>query len=439
MATWGSQRLAQASLRIDQRLRAVQLLQGTEGDWCVYWQGKASSPVIVGIGAIATFDELPPLDTDHWGWTLFGGIPFDDGRLLEPIASDMTKTRFWLPRHEWRLTDDAVTLTVRVVAPDHIHSMGRDPVLPLLLDEVSAAMRRITRTTEELGPLPLPTKVEDFPDYDHWCAAIQRAQSRMVRHDLEKVVLGRCQILTFQHPPAFTAIIQGLSQLQEPSYLIGMHNPDGVSFISRSPEKLLSWQGSKIDVDAIAGTGRRSDDVKEDMSVGAKLSLSPKELSEHRAVSDYVRETLTPFCVKFEQVEKERLLLLKNVQHLYSRFTGQCGAGHHPIEILKALHPTPAVGGRPKDQASLFLAAVEGIERGWFGGAVGWTDGYEGNFAIGIRAAYLEGARLTIFAGAGIMAESDPDAEWRETRIKMKNFNDLFKAPERPYEQTIDG
>lgn len=437
IATWGHQKCAQASLQLNHRLNPLSILQRAQGDWCVYWRPKNQQKTVVAFGALLTFSELPNLTVDHWGWGVFGGMAFDQGRLLAPVAPELTTTQFWLPVHEWVFTEEGITLTVRVLVPEGQPGAPEDAVLPALMDQVSAALQKISRVVEPEKSLTAPKRVTETPDRDYWAQVISKAQARILRHDLEKVVLGRCRILEFDEKPALSKILEGLQKIEEPSYLMAFQTPSGVAFLSRSPEKLLSWRGPKFDVDALAGTRKRSNDVKEDLTAGAQLSLSPKETAEHRAVTQYIEEILTPYCESLTQVEKERLLLLKNVQHLYSRFSGQCLPQYHPLEILKKLHPTPAVGGRPKELATAFLAAAEGFERGWFAGAVGWTDGFEGDFAIGIRSAYLYGNELKIFAGCGIMAESDPEAEWQETSWKMKNFNDLFQVDSKAYDRVL--
>ena len=158
-----------------------------------------------------------------------------------------------------------------------------------------------------------------------------------------------------------------------------------------------------------------------------ELAHSLKDLREHKVVTEYVGELLGQLCQSFNATEKEEIFRLKNVQHIRSRFEGICRPGIEPFGLLDHLHPTPAVGGRPRESALKFLKKVEPLNRGWFAGPIGWTDGESGDFAIGIRTALIKDKHLTVFGGAGIVAGSDPEAEWVETEMKMKNFLDLIE------------
>ena len=226
-----------------------------------------------------------------------------------------------------------------------------------------------------------------------------------------------------------------LSEISEASFLFAFQAPSGESFIGRSPERLISWQSGQVYVDAIAGTRKRSTLAHQDGNYSLELSESAKDLHEHRVVTDVVKSKLVKFCHDVDQFEKEKLFKLKNMHHIRSKFKASLNEENNPVELLKALHPTPAVGGRPTDKSVEYIKKYEMIDRGWFAGAIGYTEGNSGDFAIGIRTAFVKGNLVSAFAGAGIVSQSDAHLEWEETQVKMKNFYDLFVDSSRDWKQ----
>ncbi len=211
-------------------------------------------------------------------------------------------------------------------------------------------------------------------------------------------------------------------EYSEESYVFAIKSPDGHCFLGRSPERLLAWKESVFQVDAIAGTRRRGVSVASDHDASRDLQLSSKDLIEHRYVSHYVAKLLKNLHLHFDKVDDEKLLQLTHVQHLRTRFQGQLTQQCDAFELLRCLHPTPAVGGLPTAEAMDFIKKYEASARGWYAGYIGWCSHGSGECAIGIRSALVYRNTIRVFAGAGIVQESDIDAEWEETEWKMQNF-----------------
>jgi menaquinone-specific isochorismate synthase len=120
---------------------------------------------------------------------------------------------------------------------------------------------------------------------------------------------------------------------------------------------------------------------------------------------------------------------MATVQHLSTRIAGSAEPGTHVLDLVDAIHPTPAVGGTPRPEAVAFIEKVEGFDRGWYSGGVGWVDGSgDGEFALGLRCGLIDGTRAHVFAGAGIVADSDPELELLETRLKLRPMLELLAA-----------
>jgi menaquinone-specific isochorismate synthase len=181
----------------------------------------------------------------------------------------------------------------------------------------------------------------------------------------------------------------------------------------------------------MAGTAARSGDPTADARLAASLLASGKDLSEHRITIDAVLDTLLPFCSYVDAEAEPSVVAVANVQHLATLVHGRLSSPPaSALALATALHPTPAVGGAPRAEALALRAAVEGLDRGRYAGPVGWVDGAgNGTFAVAVRSAQLDGCRARLYAGGGMVADSDPAAELAETRAK---FSALLGAIVRP-------
>jgi isochorismate synthase len=195
------------------------------------------------------------------------------------------------------------------------------------------------------------------------------------------------------------------------------------------PELLVRSTGGAVTSNPLAGTAPRGEGEAEDRSLAEALMRSEKDRIEHRYVVDDVADRLAPHSDDLVVPTEPSLKRMATVQHLSTRITGTTRTGVHVLELVDALHPTPAVGGTPRDPALAFIEKVEPFDRGWYTGGVGWIDGAgDGEFAIGLRCGLLEGTNAHVFAGAGIVADSNPDAELLETRLKFRPMLELLAA-----------
>lgn len=197
-------------------------------------------------------------------------------------------------------------------------------------------------------------------------------------------------------------------------------------FIGASPELLLDRRGGRIRSHPLAGTVARSGDLLVDEALVAGLLASTKDRAEHGYVIAAVRQALEPVCTWLETPEPS-VIGLRNVSHLATLITGQLAPPRDgealptALELAASLHPTPAVGGTPTEAATAYIEKVEGFDRGLYGGPVGWVDADgDGSWALGIRSALVEGTTAALFAGVGVVADSDPEAELVETQLKLQ-------------------
>jgi menaquinone-specific isochorismate synthase len=263
-------------------------------------------------------------------------------------------------------------------------------------------------------------------DPDAFRAAVTRGRDAVRAGRLDKVVLARDVHVESTAPLDVHAILLRLRASFGSSYRFSI---DG--FVGASPELLVARQGDIVRSHPLAGTAARTGDPATDARLAAELISSMKDQIEHRVVIEMVHDTLLPWCSYLDWEAEPSIITVANVQHLGTAVEGRLS---HPVpsvlELVRALQPTPALGGYPRAAALAMIAELEPFDRGRYGGAVGWIDAVgNGTWAVGIRAASIDGARAQLFAGVGVVAGSDPDAELAETQAK---FQAMLSAIVRP-------
>jgi len=283
-------------------------------------------------------------------------------------------------------------------------------------------------STDTVAARPLErilTRV-DTPTGNQWTAMVGRTMETMRREGIGKIVLSRKNELTMSGKVDPAEILTRMWARQGGTYDFCFEF-GGRAFVGSSPECLYRRQDREICTEAMAGTcpvgetDRQTDDLRQ------ALLASAKEVQEHEYVFQDVRTQLERICDHCRVVGRRDVLVLTHVQHFVSRFEGRLKAGLTSAEIIDALHPTAAVGGYPQAAALEQIRRIEPYGRGWYAGPVGWVGRRADEFAVGIRSCTIEGRRLTLYAGAGIVEASDPAAEWDETEAKMRHFLEVLE------------
>jgi isochorismate synthase len=281
---------------------------------------------------------------------------------------------------------------------------------------------------EEPTPTAASWSIRPGVDVDHYLAAVAAARDAVRDGRMDKAVIARPIRVESDRAIDVHAVLRRLKATFGSSHRFSI---DG--FIGASPELLVGVEGDAVSSFPLAGTTRTTGDPHLDAKLAAELQASPKNRIEHRAAIEMVRDTILPFCSYLDWAPEPEIVKVANVQHLGSRAEGMLS---HPaatvIELVRALQPTPAVGGYPRDAAIELITAVEGFERGVYGGAVGWCDAAgDGRWAVSLRCAELSEDRRSarLVAGGGIVADSEPLAELAETQAK---FQAMLSALVRP-------
>jgi menaquinone-specific isochorismate synthase len=251
--------------------------------------------------------------------------------------------------------------------------------------------------------------------------SVQQALQAIATQKFAKLVLADTLDLL---PPTPVDVVQSLVQLRQrypDCYIFSTSNGRGQTFLGATPERLLSLQDGALTVDALAGSAPRGQTPQEDFALGQRLLNSDKEQREHRVLVDYIVATLRGLGLAANTSTPTRLLTLANIQHLQTLITASMPSDLHLLDILAQLHPTPAVAGFPRQIACEQIQAQEPFERGLYAAPLGWVSPQgEGEFVVGLRSALVDGQHLRLYAGAGIVAGSNPDREVQEIQLKLR-------------------
>ncbi|TMC70100.1 MAG: isochorismate synthase [Chloroflexi bacterium] len=254
-----------------------------------------------------------------------------------------------------------------------------------------------------------------------WTAAVESAATRLRAGEAAKVVLAREVVARGDGVVSAGMVARALRAAYPSCFTYVVTGADGTAFAGASPELLVRRAGSRAYSQPMAGSVARGANEADDDRLARQLEDSAKDNAEHRLASEFVIEALRPFARSVEARGPE-VVRFTNIQHLATTVTADLAdAATDALDLAAALHPTPAVGGWPRQAADALIDELEGLERGWYAGAVGWIDGRgDGEFAVALRCGLLweDGARL--YAGVGVMPDSDPARELEETELKFK-------------------
>lgn len=282
---------------------------------------------------------------------------------------------------------------------------------------------------ENLGPAPEPAHrltapPRHIPNRETYEAGVASAVAAFRRGEASKAVLARLCELELDRPVEADWLLQRLLEQNPVGFQFRVPLADGGVLVGASPELLIRKSGATIQSNPLAGSARRSPDAADDEEIRRSLTVSEKDLREHAYVTGLMREVLEPLCDRLDLPQTPSTISTSTLWHLSTQISGTL---HNPslcaLQIACALHPTPALCGYPTEAAHALIRRLEPFERGMFAGLVGWCDSKgDGEWAVAIRCGELRGSRVRLFAGAGIVEGSDPQAEWRETATKLSTM-----------------
>jgi len=278
------------------------------------------------------------------------------------------------------------------------------------------------------APLPQVRRRAAVPEHAVFTAMVAEAVAATQRGELDKVVLSRLMDIVTEQPVDITALMQRIVAQNPNSYHFHLPLPQGGSLVGASPELMLRKEGRDFSSCPLAGSARRDADAQRDRAAGDALMQSAKDRHEHKLVTDAMREVLQPRSRLLSVPAAPSLLTTATLWHLATQIDGEAlDEQENALSLACLLHPTPALSGFPHERAQQLIQTLEPFDRRLFGGIVGWCDEQgNGEWVVTIRCGTVHGARVRLFAGAGIVADSQPESEWRETGVKLDTMLRAF-------------
>ena len=364
---------------------------------------------------IAVGDVDAPFGGPHF----FGAFTF-----LEAVEAGeaFPAARVFVPRWQVARAGDVTTAVANLlVSPD---------------SELAALAERVLRAHGKFKHIPYSDKpcatkppVFATTEAGDFRQAVKGGLAAIAAGAVKKIVLARVQDMQADAALHPLRLLNGLRERFPECYSFSVANGRGQSFIGASPERLVRVSKGVLETEALAGSARRGGSASEVAALGAELLASEKDLREQRHVLDSIVRRLAPLGLTLTFPEAPALRKLANVQHLHTPVAATLPPGVHLLDALARLHPTPAVGGSPREEAVARIRDLEGFPRGLYAGAIGWMNSRGGGeFLVGIRSALVDGNTARLYAGAGIVAGSDPNREFAETELKFRAMREALLA-----------
>jgi menaquinone-specific isochorismate synthase len=367
-------------------------------------------------------DAVVPSDTPRLAAPrLFGGFSFRADFVPDNVWAAFHPAHFVLPHYQFVQQGAETWLTINaLLAPDD------DPAETLAqlseaLDLQETALR--AGEAQPLSPAELPAaRSVTFPmQFDAWREIIRDARGQIEAGRLKKVVLSRVCEARFAGRVDVDSALDYLGRWYADCYRFLFEPRPYHALFGATPELLARVDGATVSTMAMAGSIGRSDDPREDASLGQKLIHSAKDRREHEFVVVSLLQRLALATSGLDISPQPGLYRLHNIQHLYTPVRGKLIRPDGVLPVVELLHPTPAMGGSPRELAMAYIQRNEPFPRGWYAGPIGWIDQkLDGAFAVAIRSAVAQERRAWLYAGAGIVDESNAEREWQETALKFE-------------------
>ncbi|MGS0894520.1 isochorismate synthase [Burkholderia stagnalis] len=282
-----------------------------------------------------------------------------------------------------------------------------------------AALETLAPADDDAAPRLLHTQALQASEWQH---EVRRAVDAIRHGAFGKVVLARDVLQQYARPIAIAPLLQRLRRRDPHAHLFALRRA-GVCFAGATPERLAHVQAGEARTHALAGTIARGATPDDDRALGAELMASAKERLEHALVVDAIRAALAPLSSALDVPAQPSLQRLPRLQHLSTPIRATLHAEATLLQVVAALHPTPAVAGHPRGAALTHIRAHEGFDRGWYAAPVGWVDAHgNGDFVVALRSALIADGACRLFAGCGIVADSEPAREYQETELKLSGM-----------------
>lgn len=394
-----------------------------------YWAERDQPFEMAGAGSVLQFSspsdaDIRPvfreintiLQNSQAGVRFYGGMRFTANPKETPEWKELGSWFFFIPKFEI-ISSGGTTRLIYNYSLDQPFSEH-----PQLVNFPPADESILSRSS----PQKISFRRRELPSRKQWQEMFKKVLKEFKSRKLKKIVLARKSCFKAGSTLDPMALFSKLCRSNPKSFAFFLQPEQGFAFMGISPERLFHRQQRMIRSEAIAGTRPRGKNPREDERLASELLHDPKEVNEHRWVKKDITRKLKLLCLGNNEISPEEILKLTHVQHICSRFQGHLKPGITDAEIIRKLHPTPAVAGYPKALALKRIGELEPFDRGWYAGPIGWLEKESAEFAVALRSAVMRGSSLMIYAGAGIVPGSDVNKEWKEIDNKILNYTKIF-------------
>jgi isochorismate synthase len=436
----------------------------------MYWTRPTDDFALAGLGTAASFapegaDRFATIDRE-WtaliaaavvddrsggapgaGPALMGGFAFDPEGPRTELWEDFAAARLVLPRMQIAATGGQCWLTTNVL----VGADGQPDIDPAALAGTRAAFtigaHQSAATTnaadasassdsavKELftGSIAAVASGDGLTYADvrgtfDWRATVHDAVEAIHAGKIEKVVLAREMRATAPRDFNVTTVLRQLRAAHPTCYIFGCWHGAN-AFVGATPERLVRVDGHDVQASSLAGSVRRGATPADDAAQAAQLLTSTKDRAEHEIVRQALCTGLARLCDDVSAAAEPALLSLPHVHHLHTAVRARLRDPHTILQLVAQLHPTPAVGGEPRNAALRFIREHEKMDRGWYAAPIGWLQRDHGEFAVALRSALIKCAAASLFAGCGVVADSDPDQEYAESLLKLRPMQAALAA-----------
>lgn len=399
----------------------------------IFWRNHIGSLTFVGIGSVhqiiaeeKRFQQLQqkweeilqqaiihnPYDEVGTGLVTLGGMSFDPLRPQSVLWEKYPTSKLTIPEYTFVQYKENYYLTINKYVNGNeqlnelYESFQKDENTLLHSDVKKSDVHHQIISKNEIEP-------------NKWKNTVQQAVEEIKQEKAKKIVLAREMRIQLNKKAHIPLLLTRLLETQPNSYIFAFEQGDNC-FLGATPERLVQVEGEKLLSTCLAGTARRGKTFEEDKQIARELLNDQKNREEHDYVVKMIKESIEPYCEDVNIPEEPVVLPLRNLQHLYTPVRATLKSQFSVLDIIEKLHPTPALGGVPKEKALQFIREHELLDRGWYGAPIGWLDSNKNSeFAVAIRSGLVQNDEVSLFAGCGVMRDSTPEMEYEETNMKF--------------------
>jgi menaquinone-specific isochorismate synthase len=398
-----------------------------------FWQNREKTFTLVGLGHAYTIKNNAGhmrFDVVAQEWKqltknivkeedlqpiLFGGFTFDPQNKTNGEWSAFPQSFFAVATFQLVIRNDKAFVSIHYITEEENSAQVFEQLRQERDDLIHAAQVKEVKTYKR----PVMTDYKE-PYKKEYLQSIQQVTDCIKAGDAQKVVIARSLALQFEEEVSSPQILSHVIHEQPESYLFGLEHDD-MLFFGASPERLVKVEEGQAFSSCVAGSIQRGQTSDEDKQLGEALLNDEKNRGEHHYVVEMITETFKKNCANVKVPKHPKLLKIRDIQHLYTPVEGILNDGATILQLVKDLHPTPALGGVPRREAMEMIRTFEPLNRGLYAAPIGWVDADgNGEFAVAIRSAALLGDHAFLYAGGGIVGDSTPQSEYEETLVKFR-------------------